>query len=365
MKRVLINGDRACLPIDGINRVLLEMTGSLDAIAGKDEYVLVVPSNVNEEFSDRIKEYKNIKIKKTILPYFRFWTFLFVDLAGLLLRRRVISFRNRNSVFGGGINMLQDIIPLRFYGSRDRKYLKGIGRLLYTSDSLIVASEFTRKDIEKAVKSGLINEGRRKRRKPKDLEQPRIQVIRLGWQHYLEIQEDPEIFNEYPCIKKGEYYFSLSGISPHKNLRFIYEAAERYPDRMFVVAGAMNRGYGYEHKPLKNLFFVGRISDPRAKALMMNCRAFIFPSLYEGAGLPPLEALSCNVPVMAADIEVIHEYCGDSVHYFDPYDHDTDFDAVLKTDVSAPEEALCKLSWDRAAQELKKIIESCRKEQAV
>ncbi len=341
MNRILINGDRTYLPIDGMNRWLSEMVRSLDLLEKKDKYVLVVPSDVDGEFHDRIRELKSIEIRKTLLPHFRFWTFLYIDLPGLILRRITVNPANRNSVFGGGINVLHDIIPLKYYGDRGSGYMKRIKRLIDTSDCLIVPSEHVRDDIKKTLKC--------------DRE---ICVIRLGWQHYPDIPEDEGIFDRYPCLEKGAYYFTMSGISPHKNLRFVYEAAKREADRIFVIAGAMNRGYGYEHEDLKNLIFTGRISDKEAKALMTGCRAFIFPSQCEGAGLPPLEALSCKVPVLASDIEVIHEYCGDSVHYFDPNDYGTDIEEILRTEVSDPGEALGRLSWDRAARELKDIIEN-------
>ncbi len=342
MKRILINGDRAYLPVDGMNRCLSEMVRGLDTLVEKDKYVLVIPSDVDREFCDRIKDLRNIRIKKTILPHFRFWTLIFIDIPGLLPGRIVVNPANRSSIFGGGINILHDIIPLRFYGDRNGKYLKKIRRLLAASDCLVVPSGFTRDDIKETM--------------DRDCD---IRRIHLGWQHYRDIQEDESIFNDHPCIERGSYFFTVSAVSPHKNLRFIYETAKRNPDRMFVIAGALNRGFGFSYNDMDNLKFVGRIDDKKAKALMMNCRAFIFPSLYEGAGLPPLEALSCGVSVLASDIEVIHEYCGDSVHYFDPYDYDLDLEAALNTKVADPEEALGLLSWDRAAQELKSIIESC------
>ncbi len=343
MDKILINGSRSYLPIDGMNRVLAELVRSLDGIVEKDKYVLVIPSNADREFFDRVKDLKNIRIRKTFLPYFRLWSYIYMDIFGIFPGRTVINPANSNLVFGGGINILHDIIPLGFYGDRSGKYLRTIRRLLKTSDSIIVPSEAVRDDIKETLKCD-----------------GEIHVIRLGWQHYPEIQGDPEIFKEYPGIERGAYYFTISGISPHKNLRFIYEAAKRNPDRMFVIAGGMNRGYGFSYNDIENLLFLGRIDDKKAKALMMNCRAFIFPSLCEGAGLPPLEALSCGVPVLASDIKVIHEYCGDSVHYFDPYDYETDLEEVLKTKVSDPKEALSLLSWDKAAKDLKSIIDSRR-----
>lgn len=339
MNKILINGDRACLPIDGMNRVLLEITRSLDGIVEKGDYILVIPSNVNKDFYDRIKDLKNIKIKQTILPYFRFWTLLFIDIAGVLLHRKVINFANRNGVFGGGFNILHDIIPIKFYENQNKKYLKRIQRLVNTSDCLFFPSHFTQKDIEKTMHCNC-----------------QMQVIHWGWQHYPQIKEDPAIFTELPQIKKGEYFFAMSTISPHKNFKFIYEVAKRNPECMFVITGAMNRGYGFEYGDLDNLIFTGRISDEKAKALLMNCKAFIFSSLYEGAGLPPLEALSCKIPVLASDLEVIHEYCGDSVYYFNPHDYDINLKEAFETKTAEPEKALGELSWDKAADDLINII---------
>ena len=339
MHKILINGDRAYLPIDGMNRVLLEMTKSLDAIVEKDSYILVIPSNVNAEFCDSIQELRNIRIKKTIFPYFRFWTLSFVDIAGLIQRKTVINFANRNSVFGGGFNVLHDIIPLTFYEDRSKKYLRRIQRLLNKSDCLIVPSNFTGQNIKKTFNCNC-----------------KMEVMHLGWQHYPKIQEDDEIFDIFPALKNREFYYSVLSISPHKNLKFIYEMAKRNPDNLFVIAGAMNRGYGFDFRNLNNLIFTGRISDQKSKSLMVKCKAFIFPSLYEGAGLPPLEALSCGKTVLASNIAAVREYCGDAVHYFDPEDYNLDLQDIMKSRVSDSKEVLKKLSWDKAADDLINII---------
>ena len=337
MYKVLINGDRAYLPVDGMNRVLLEITKSLDAIVEKDNYILVIPSNVDVEFYESIKELKNIRIKKTILPYFRFWTLIFVDIVGLLYRKIVINFANRNSVFGGGVNILHDIIPLTFYGERSKKYLRRIQRLLNKSECLIVPSHFTQQDIKKTINC-------------------KMEIIHLGWQHYPKIQEDDEIFDIFPALKNREFSYSILSISPHKNLKFIYELAKRNPDDLFVIAGGMNRGYGFDFRKLNNLIFTGRISDQKSKSLMVKCKAFIFPSLYEGAGLPPLEALSCGKTVLASNIDAVREYCGDAVHYFDPEDYNIDLQNIMESKVSDSKEVLKKLSWDKAAEDLINII---------
>ncbi len=62
----------------------------------------------------------------------------------------------------------------------------------------------------------------------------------------------------------------------------------------------------------------GRLSDAEVAALYANATAFVFPSLYEGFGIPPLEALSYGCRVLASNIPPVQEVCGEAATYFDP-----------------------------------------------
>jgi glycosyltransferase involved in cell wall biosynthesis len=64
----------------------------------------------------------------------------------------------------------------------------------------------------------------------------------------------------------------------------------------------------------------GAISDSELSALYRQAHAFVFPSLYEGFGIPPLEAMSLGCPVVVAQAASIPEICGDAALYFDPRD---------------------------------------------
>ncbi|MDQ6680773.1 MAG: glycosyltransferase, partial [Pseudomonadota bacterium] len=74
----------------------------------------------------------------------------------------------------------------------------------------------------------------------------------------------------------------------------------------------------------------GRIDDARLKALFVHARAFVFPSLYEGFGIPPLEAMACGCAVIASDAASIPEICGDAAGYFDPTSIASIRDALLR-----------------------------------
>jgi glycosyltransferase involved in cell wall biosynthesis len=64
----------------------------------------------------------------------------------------------------------------------------------------------------------------------------------------------------------------------------------------------------------------GRLTDGEIVALYRHALALVFPSLYEGFGIPPLEAMVHGCPVLAADIPAVHEVCGDAALYFNAHD---------------------------------------------
>ena len=101
---------------------------------------------------------------------------------------------------------------------------------------------------------------------------------------------------------------------------------------------------------------LGFISDEDACALIKNCRAFIHPSLYEGFGIPPLEALALGAEVIASNATALPEVLGESVHYIEPLKGDINFELLLKKLVSSSDDILCKYSWNTSAEELYHIM---------
>ena len=67
-----------------------------------------------------------------------------------------------------------------------------------------------------------------------------------------------------------------------------------------------------------NILHLGYVTNEQLRALYENATAFVFPSLYEGFGLPPLEAMACGCPVLCSNRASLPEVCGDAALYFDP-----------------------------------------------
>lgn len=102
-----------------------------------------------------------------------------------------------------------------------------------------------------------------------------------------------------PAVKKGEYFYALGSLAGHKNFKWIREVARRNPDKTFVVAGGKDlRAFGddTEAKDTHNVFYPGYVSDAENAALMKHCRLFLHPAVFEGFGIPPLEALALGAP---------------------------------------------------------------------
>src|SRR5690606_29891963 len=78
----------------------------------------------------------------------------------------------------------------------------------------------------------------------------------------------------------------------------------------------------FEKKGYRNIHYTGFVPDEQRDWLMANARAYVFPSLMEGFGLPPLEAMSQGAPVVSSNYSCMPEILGDAAEYFDPKDID-------------------------------------------
>ena len=187
----------------------------------------------------------------------------------------------------------------------------------------------------------------------------KINVIYPGWEHMNEIEPDNDIFQKFKNINKGEYFYALGSLAPHKNFKWIIEVAKRNPDKVFVIAGGKNLKTwknNIETNKIENVIFPGYVSDGESKALMQNCKAFLFPSKYEGFGIPPLEALACGAPIIISKATCLPEIYEDCAHYFDPDDYEVDLDKLIEEDVASPEKILKKCSWDEAAKKVINVL---------
>jgi glycosyltransferase involved in cell wall biosynthesis len=150
---------------------------------------------------------------------------------------------------------------------------------------------------------------------------------------------------------KGPYVAFVGGIEPRKNLPAILRAFARVPDELaltLVVAGGWvpwNPEGMNELTPIvdglpaaarERVRFAGYLSDPDKVALLGGAEALVFPSLYEGFGLPVLEAMACGTPVLTSNVSALPEVAGDAALLVDPGDEQAIADGIRALLEDAP-----------------------------
>ena len=151
----------------------------------------------------------------------------------------------------------------------------------------------------------------------------KIHVVPEGSEHILEVTPDPAVFERF-SIGQRPYFLVVSSKSSHKNLPAVLEATrllEQVDFDLVIAGGTYSKFFRSENYdfPLW-VKDVGVLKDAELAALYRGAVGLIFPSLYEGFGLPPLEAMACGCPVIVSRAASLPEVCGEAALYCDPYD---------------------------------------------
>jgi len=161
-------------------------------------------------------------------------------------------------------------------------------------------------------------------------------------------------------VPSPHYILSLGLIGPHKNLPRLFVAWERIqrelPNEVWlVVAGGKEKSSvlkcaGVQKLPTR-VHLAGRVADEFLPALYSGALAFVYPSLYEGFGLPPLEAMACGTPVLTSNVTAMPEVVGDAGLLVDPYNVEAIAHGIRRlVEDSALREELRKKGLERAKQ---------------
>lgn len=181
--------------------------------------------------------------------------------------------------------------------------------------------------------------------------------------------------SDLPALPSPRYILSVGSLEPRKNLRTLLSAwasvlPELPADLWLVVVGsgdtAVYKAALSGTLPART-HLTGYVDDRQLVALYTHCLAFVYPSLYEGFGLPPLEAMSCGAPVLTSSVTSLPEVCGTAAIYADPL-NPLDLASKLKlisTDSSLRLQlrergfAQAQLfSWENAAQKTMNLLQS-------
>ena len=218
---------------------------------------------------------------------------------------------------------LHDIIPMKMPDTVSETFLKifneNIQNILDNTDGIITVSNFSKEDISKTFSY------------PKE----KIFVTHLAAE---EIYTPLNKFHSSQYLKKHygidrDFLLYVGGFSPRKNILGLIEAFNLVKnsykrDLKLVIIGTKGPSYEIYRKKVDELnlsssvIFTGFIPIDDMPIFYSASKALVYPSFYEGFGLPPIECMACGTPVIASNLTSMPEVCQDAALLVDPYDVD-------------------------------------------
>lgn len=322
-----INGRFLTRQVTGVDRYAREIVRELDGMVAPGEAVVVVPRSA--ELVD--------PLELTSIDYVRYgghsghwWEQ--VEFSAYCRRNGLlgVSLCNTAPMRNPGVVCIHDMAVRANEGNYSRKFVLWY-RMLFSAITksarvILTDSDFSKSEIERYYPAA----------------KGKIRVIPCAWQHIERVEADEGAFPRYG-LEAGGYWFAMSSLAPNKNLKWLAETALLNPGETVAIAGGMNPKVFGEHgiPEAGNVRYLGYVSDGEAKALMAGCKGFLFPTFYEGFGIPPLEAMACGAPcVVVSDTEVMHEVYGGSVVFINPYEPCEDLAALTLVRVADSETVL-------------------------
>jgi len=314
----------------------------------KDEITLIAPKKVN------------IDIPQITIPFPRLWTQIRLSL-------EVFWNKKLDNIFVPS-HLLPLITPKKStitihdvawkhvpegYSFLSKIYLEwGTKFAVRNAKNIIVPSQQTKDDLVNLYNA----------------DESKIHVIPLG---YIRVSNQERLISN---VKKEPYFIFVGRIEYKKNTDTLIKAFHKFceadKEAKLVLVGKVGHG-GKEilanipNEIRNRIEITGYVSDEEKNELMQNALAFVFPSRYEGFGIPLLEAMDYNLPIIASNIPTSREVAGESALYFDA--DNTETLSILMQQIKADgelrkqmikegQEILSKYSWQKAANDTLKVL---------
>ena len=223
------------------------------------------------------------------------------------------------------------------------------------SDFIITISEYVAREAREILK----------------IEEARIKTIYLGCNAIFNRRGDETIRMKLP----ENYLLFVGSLEPRKNLVSLLNAYALLPNYLKKEFKLLLVGFkGWENVEIFRLLnkmkghveYLGYVGDEELAHLYRKATCFVYPSLYEGFGLPPLEAMACGCPVVVSNVASLPEVCGEAAYYIDPTHVESIAEGICR--VLADEDLRQGLiqkgleraklfSWERTAEEHLKLFE--------
>jgi glycosyltransferase involved in cell wall biosynthesis len=337
VKSISINGRFLAQPLTGVQRFARELTQALDTRISNGDvpenlrgvaWRLIAPDEAKADI-----DLKSIRLEHVGSGHGHLWEQ--TTLAAKTWRDLLVGFGGSGPLLHPDqLTVIHDATIFRHPESFSRSYRLFhtlLGAVLTRTARIATVSQFSRQELSSIF------------RVPAD----GIAVIYNATDHFAGLTPDDGILERLK-LSGGDFFLLVGTLKPNKNIDFAIRAFK---------AG--------DYSSRDNLIFPGRLSDAEVAALERHATAFIFPSLYEGFGIPPLEAMSQGCPVLASDIPPVREACGEGALYFDPAKSET-LERQMKSVLDDPglRERLvaegfvnaARFSWAKSADALLQVL---------
>lgn len=337
MKNIFINGKFLCQRITGVQRFAIEIVKELDKIEQNDiKFTIIAPE---KEYQVNELDLKTIDIVYTKGKPGYYWE-----------QFKLSKYCKKNKP--DDLLNLCNIAPIKYPGSciiYDLAVIdvpKG-----YSWKQRMVYKFINKKNIKKyhhiytdsnTMKKRIIDYYKYKN-------PDNIKVLYAGAEHIENINSKKPNIN-----LPDKYYFSLGSMNPNKNFGAIVNLAKNNPNDFFIISGKSHKSFNEINlENMSNLVFAGYLSDEEIVYLYKNCEAFLFPSIYEGFGIPPLEAIKVGCKkIICNDIPVLKEIYEGMVDFVDF----SSIKSINEFNIQKKQEQK-DYSWEKSA---KKLFESLK-----
>lgn len=307
MREIAINGKFLGAPLNGVHRTAAHYTEALLAHQGIDCKIrLLAPKASTDPEVARLQ----VKIVPGRFGAGQGWEML--TLPWISRGALLVNFCNLAPVLHpNSVVMIHDaqtfLYPEDYSGRQAKAYRMLLPVIARRARHVLTVSEFARQSLAEHGVGTL----------------DKISVVHNGTDHILDVPEDRGLLDQHG-LALGGYAFAVGSAKGYKNIRLLFDVFRdpALADMPLVVAGGPPAetyvAAGWTLPP--NARFLGFVSDAALRALYAQAAVFLFPSCTEGFGLPPIEAMHCGTPVVAARAGAMPEVCGDAALLVAPDD---------------------------------------------
>jgi glycosyltransferase involved in cell wall biosynthesis len=357
-------------------KIAIDLTVVEDSPAGIGQYTINLVSELLK--SDKTNQYfvytkktillpnaTNIVIKSPNIPFLRGSIWMYKAAKDMKKRKIDLLISPANFLlsifFDKTIQYIHDLAPIyygKFFPIKARIFYRfGLFFIPYKAKSIITISNTIADEIRQYYSKKLI----------------KIDVVEPALNNWFMKSKDPDISIIEKYHLPDDYILTIGTLEPRKNLYHLILGFLQYKENnldshlKLLVVG--KKGWLYKNmlsdiqnsKFFNDIIFLGYVPNEDLSTIIIKSKGFCYLSYYEGFGIPPLEAMYFDKPILLSNIKIFREIYENSVEYVSPTDIDDiaqGIDSLLyaKINQSKYNKILAKYSWESSAKKLLNII---------